>query len=55
MNKYKIGYVYADGFEGAVEVQADNRYETLEAFGSFASEDIISTECTKIDEYEEEI
>jgi hypothetical protein len=55
MNKYKIGYMYADGFEGEVEVQADNRHEALEAFESFASEDIISTECTRIDEYEEEI
>lgn len=50
MNKYRIGYQYADGFEGEVEVQAEDRLTALETFESFASEDVIRAECVLADD-----
>jgi hypothetical protein len=55
MRKYIIDYSCADGFEGEVEVHAEDRLTALETFESFASEDIIRAECVLADEdYKEE-
>jgi hypothetical protein len=54
MRKYIIDYRYADGFEGEVEVHAEDRLTALETFESFASEDVIRAECVLADEDDEE-
>lgn len=54
MRKYIIDYSYADGFEGEVEVHAEDRLTALETFESFASEDVIRADCVLIDDEDEE-
>ena len=54
MRRYIIDYRYSDGFEGEVEVQAESRSEALGMFESFASEDIVTTDCTRVEDEEEE-
>ena len=53
MNRYKIEYQYADGFGGEVVVHADDRRDALDAFESFASEDVVNIECVCIEDEEE--
>lgn len=55
MNKYRIEYVCSDGFEGEVEVYAVNRLMAFEVFEDFGYEDVVSAECFRVlDEDEEE-
>ena len=53
MNRYKIEYQYADGFCGEVIMDAENRNDAMEAFESFASEDVVNLECFHMEDEEE--
>ena len=54
MRTYRIEYYYSDGFAGEVEVQAEDRDSALEVFEGFASEDIVSADCIRVDDEEED-
>lgn len=52
MNKYKIEYVCADGYEGEEIILAVNRVMAMEVFDDFGYEDVVSINCYRIEEEE---
>lgn len=55
MNQYRIEYVCSDGYEDEVIVYAANRLMAFEVFEELGIEDVVSADCFRVlDEDEEE-
>jgi hypothetical protein len=54
MYKYKLIFTCADGFEGEEIVMAVNRIMAMEVFEAFGYEDVVSLECYRIEDEEDE-
>ena len=54
MYKYRLVYTCADGFEGEEVVYAVNRMMAMDVFEAFGYENVVSLECYRIEEEEDE-